>query len=57
MKEEANLVKMSVPADDARTLSATLAAELAKLDPAVVDQLDSFEGTIMIEGGHHQHGG
>lgn len=57
VKEEANLVKMSVPADDARTLSATLAAELAKLDPAVVDQLDSFEGTIMIEGGHHQHGG
>lgn len=57
VKLEANLVKMSVPADDARTLAATLATELAKLDPAAVAQLDSFEGTVMIEGGHHQHGG
>lgn len=57
VKEEANLVKMSVPADDARTLAATLTTELSKLDPAIVAQLDSFEGTVMIEGGHHQHGG
>ena len=58
VKDEANLVKMSIPAEDARTLAATLNAELAKLDAAEVTQLDSFEGTVMIEGGaHHQHGG
>ena len=49
--------KMSVPEADAKAMAETLAAELSKLDPALVSQLDSFEGTVMIEGGAHHHGG
>ena len=57
VKDAANLVKMSVPEADAKAMAETLAAELSKLDPALVSQLDSFEGTVMIEGGAHHHGG
>lgn len=53
IKDAANLVKMSVPEADAKILADTLAAGLAKLDPALVKQLDSFEGTVMMDG----HGG
>lgn len=57
VKDAANLVKMSVPEADAKAIADGLGAELAKLEPAMVAQLDSFEGTVMIEGGAHHHGG
>lgn len=57
VKDAASLTKMGIAEMDAQTLAANLGAELGKLDAALVAQLDSFEGTMMIEGGAHTHGG
>ncbi len=60
-KQAAKLTQMGVPEADAQAIAATLAAEEAKLGDELTARLDSFEGTLMIEGGDphakHKHGG
>lgn len=55
-KDASNLEKMSVPAADAAVIAQTLAKDEAELGAEKIAQFDSFEGTLMIEGGEHAHG-
>lgn len=59
VKEAANLEKMGVPAEVASVLAMRLAEAEAKMDPSVVAQFSTFEGTVMMDenGGHDAHSG
>lgn len=49
LKDAANLETIGVPADAAKTLAASLAAEEARLDPALVAQFSLFDGTVIVD--------
>lgn len=49
LKDAAKLVKIGIPAADAEELAADLAKAENGLDPALLAQFSSFDGTMMID--------
>jgi hypothetical protein len=56
VKQAANLVKMGMPEADAAVLEKALAEAESALGADKIALFDSFEGTMMIEGGAHGDG-
>ena len=57
LKDAAVLHQAGIPEDVAKDIAARVAEAESKLDPAILKQFASFEGTIVIdEAGGHGHG-
>jgi periplasmic copper chaperone A len=57
LKDAAVLHQAGIPEDIAKDIAARVAEAEAKLDPAILKQFASFEGTVVIdEAGGHGHG-
>ena len=57
LRDAVKLAEIGVPNDYAMSIAAQVAEAEGKLPPATVALFDSFEGTILIEGGEHPQGG
>lgn len=57
LRDGGKLAEIGIPHEQAMAMAAAIVEAEGKLPPATVALFDSFEGTIMIEGGAHpQHG-
>ncbi|MBK8457930.1 MAG: copper uptake system-associated protein [Phyllobacteriaceae bacterium] len=57
LKDGMKLAEIGVPHEQAMSLATHLADAEGKLPAEAIAQFDSFEGTVMIEGGAHPSGG